>query len=132
MATDAQIGIGSKLEIQRASPNTWVEVKEVKDLELPNGETESLDVTHMGSPNRQREFISGLQDNGSITTSMNWKPGSATDTLLNTLKQSGETFSLRFTIPAPTPANANITFVETFSAHLEGYARTAPVGEARF
>lgn len=125
--TQATIGYGSKVSIGRTTDDgdtwTFVELDEVKDLTLPESTADEIEVTSMQSPNRQKEYISGLSDNGDVSFTLNWVPGSATDTLLKEIKASGETVHIRFDV-------VGFTTPETFAGFLKTLSRTAPVSGA--
>jgi len=92
--SDALIGYGGKVYVESAdspfgSPPEYNELAEITNITPPNFEVDDVDVTHMQSPNRTREFISGLIDPGEASFEMNWIPGSATDILLINLKTEG-------------------------------------------
>lgn len=76
--TAAKTGWGGEFHFDNNS-NVLTEWVEVKSFTLPNGETEKVDATHLKSPNRRREFISGMIDDGDLTIVLNYVPGSTTD-----------------------------------------------------
>jgi hypothetical protein len=124
--TDARIGYGTKYEIWDASLATpaFVEVAEVINVTPGEATADRIDATHMQSPNRRREYISGLIDNGEASFEINWVPGSATDELLRALFDSGETVEHRITFPGPSP---RVTV--TFDASLIGYSKAIPIDD---
>jgi len=124
MAAIGMIGIESKVSISPlpAGANTYVQLVGVSSMELPNPETEEIDTTHYGSPNRTREFISGLSDAGEVSVEMNWIPGSPTDVLLSGYKASGESVNLKFEIGKGTANTYLLT--ETWTGFVKGYERT--------
>lgn len=93
--TDARIGYGTTYEINSGSG--YVEVAEVIDVTPGESVTDRVDATHMKSPNRRREFISGMIDSGEATFGINWIPGSDTDVLLRNLQTSGQSVQHRIT-----------------------------------
>src|SRR5262245_32304081 len=79
-ASEAQLGYGSVFEIQtETSPDAYVAIAEVTNITPPSAQIDQVDVTHMQSPNRYREFISGLIDGGEAKFDMNFVPGSTSD-----------------------------------------------------
>jgi hypothetical protein len=83
MTTNAGIGYGTVLEIALASaPTAFTYVREVFSATPPSDTDESVDATHMASPNRTREYIPGMTDGGEASFEMNYVPGSATDIFL--------------------------------------------------
>ncbi|AZV00342.1 phage tail tube protein [Paracoccus sulfuroxidans] len=119
---EGMIGYGSSVRIGRGATPAWTSVALVGDLELPDEQADEIDVTHMLSPGRRKQYIAGLLDSGELTIPTNWIPGSPTDTLLQGLKVSGEQVLIEITITAEgTP--------ETFSGFLKSYARSAPIND---
>lgn len=93
------------------------EIAECSNITPPNFETDDVDVTHMQSPNRTREFIAGLTDPGEASFEINWVPSSATDILLLGLKTSGATVTWKFQWP-------NGTYWE-FPGYVKGFEPSA-------
>jgi predicted secreted protein len=117
----ASIGYGTLLEVSTDNGATWAAVAEVTNITPPSDTVDSVDVTHMQSPNRTREFIPGLADPGECSMEMNFVPGSATDVQLRTLKASGTKAKWRITWP-----NAVIW---VFSGFITGVEATGPVDD---
>jgi predicted secreted protein len=72
--TKARIGYGAKVYIE-ASPfganaaplvSAMELVGELTSLSEPSRSKDTVDATHMGSPDRYREFIAGLKDGGEV------------------------------------------------------------------
>ena len=79
-ASAAMLGYGSTFEIvSDSSPDLYVAMSEVKSITPPSADVDQVEVTHMLSPNRYREFISGLIDGGEVSFEMNFIPGNASD-----------------------------------------------------
>src|SRR4029078_5499509 len=80
MTTNAALGYGSVFEVQtESSPASFVAMARVTSIKPPSFKLDQIDVTHMQSPNRTREFISGLNDPGECSFEMNFVPGSTSD-----------------------------------------------------
>lgn len=124
--TDARIGYGTIYEIWDASLTTpaFVEVAEVINVTPGEATADRIDATHMQSPNRRREYISGLIDNGEASFEINWVPGSATDELLRDLFESGETVEHRITFPGDAPRPT-----VTFDASIIGFSKAIPIDD---
>ncbi len=50
MATQADIGNGTKFQIESGTPGTYTDIAEVFDITPPNETTDVIDASHMGSP----------------------------------------------------------------------------------
>lgn len=103
-ASQAMIAYGSKWSLETVdspnqSPPDWHEMGEVFNITPPNAQVDDVDVTHNQSPNRTREFIAGLNDPGEASFEINWVPGSATDTIINALKDAGTVVSHKIDFP---------------------------------
>jgi tail tube protein len=82
-ASNAALGYGSVVEISTgSSPDVLQTIDEVITITPPTVKVDQIDVTHMQSPNRRREFISGLIDGGEFKCEINFVPGSVTDDFL--------------------------------------------------
>nr|CAD6417715.1 tail protein [Rhizobium sp. Q54] len=126
--TDARIGYGTIYEIWDASLTTpaFVEVAEVINVTPGEATADRIDATHMQSPNRRREYISGLIDNGEASFEINWVPGSDTDVLIRELFESGETVEHRITFPA---AAGDPRPTVTYEASIIGFSKAIPIDD---
>lgn len=99
--TNAKTGWGGEFHFDNNSDvlTEWVEVV---SFTLPNGETEKIDATHLKSPNRRREFISGMIDDGDITIVLNYVPGSQTDLDIMQAYTEGDTRDFMAVVPKAT------------------------------
>jgi predicted secreted protein len=57
---------------------SFTAVAEVQDCVPPTFSKEAIDVTHHGSTDGWREFLSGLKDGGEVTLTLGWLPQNAT------------------------------------------------------
>lgn len=124
--SQALLGYGSVFQIQAEnSPDNYVDMAEVISITPPSSTLDQIDVTHMTSPNRNREFISGLNDPGECSFDMNFVPGSTSDDrlfeLLNLPVGTSRQRSCRISFPN------GVTW--TFNAELTGYEPTVPVDD---
>jgi hypothetical protein len=119
--TEATIGYGTRIRVGVGAGPTWTTLQHVGDVEWPMAEADEHEVTAMDSPNRTKEYIAGLIDNGEITIPLNWVPGSDTDTVLTAIQASGEIVQVEFL------SNADGATPETYAGFCKRYARTSPV-----
>jgi hypothetical protein len=122
-ASNAMLGFGSVFQIvDDNSPDLYVDMSEVTSIKPPSAKLDQIDVTHMQSPGRRREFISGLIDGGEASFEMNFIPGSVSDLRLNTL--------LALPVGASRRRSCRISFPNgvtwTFDAELTGYTPAVP------
>lgn len=69
------IGYGDKLEwTPDASVTTpvYTAITELKSVDLPTHSVEKVERTHMGSPNRTKEYTPGLRDSGDLSFTFNY------------------------------------------------------------
>lgn len=122
-ASQAMLGYGSRFMIATdASPDVYQEMSEITTITPPSNTLDQIDVTHMQSPNRRREFISGLNDGGEASFEMNFIPGSTSDDrlfeLLNLPVGATRRRSLRIEFPN------SVSW--TFDGELTGYEPSVP------
>lgn len=118
--TDARIGYGTKYAIRR-SGGAFASIAEVINVTPGEATADRIDATHMLSPGRRREYISGLIDNGEASFEINWIPGNATDELLRDLMATGEVADHQITFP-------NGISVE-FEAAVTGFSKAIPIDD---
>lgn len=76
MKTEARIGHGSKFQTGDGnSPEAFTDMAEVTSITPPNMSRDSVDASHMQSPDEWREFIAGLKDGGEVSLELNFVPG---------------------------------------------------------
>lgn len=122
MTTAAIIGIGTTVQINDgASPSSWFTLGEVTSITPPSDSIDQIDVTHMGSTGRTREFISGLSDPGDMSLEINWIPSNATDAYILAWKTAGTSRSTKITYPNGA--------IDTFDSFVLGYQKTLTPGE---
>lgn len=122
MSTDAKIGHGVLFKIGNgASPEVFTTVAEATSITPPGPSRDAIDVTHMESAEKWREFIAGLKDGGEVEIEMNFVPGSASTDLI--LAQ----------FDTDTVGNKQVVFttgeVWSFAALCTDFAPEAPVDD---
>jgi hypothetical protein len=74
-ATQGVIGYGTVLYAGLGDdPETFREIHEMRTAAPPQATADEVEMTHFGSPNRTKEFIQGMIDNGEMTFEVNWRP----------------------------------------------------------
>jgi len=121
--TDAMIGYQTKYRIwdPADSPPGYFEVGEVINVTPGEATADRIDATHMQSPNRRREYISGLIDNGEGSFEINWVPGNETDVFIRTLFESGEVRDHQIEFPNGA--------VVTYEASIIGFSKAVPIDD---
>lgn len=118
------IGWGASAFLHNGTALT--ELVGVFNLTLPNPQTDDVEVTHYKSPNREREYIAGLIENGEIQLEMNYIAGSPTDLLLSAAKTAGNVRACKIIVPSSATANG---WQFTFNVYVKGYERAIPVDD---
>ena len=125
-ASAAMLGYGSRfLMASGASPDLYVDFGEVFNITPPSFAQDQIDVTHMQSANRIREFIDGLVDPGECSFEQNYIPGSATDLVLLAI----------LALPAGTSRRRNLRIIypngklDSFQGNLQNYEPTVPTDD---
>lgn len=98
--TDASSGWGGEFHLDNGT--TLTELVEVVSFTLPNSVVEQLDASHLKSPNRKREKISGMIDDGDISITVNYIAGGATDVLIRAAKAAGDIRDWMAVVPRST------------------------------
>lgn len=121
----ALLGYGSRMLLESLdSPNQFYDLGEVFNITPPSATADQIDVTHMQSPDRRREFISGLIDGGECSFEMNYIPGSDADESLNAILDADPDERRRtWRIIYPN------SIVHTFDAELTGYEPSVPTDD---
>jgi predicted secreted protein len=104
--TDAASGWGGEFHLNNGT--TLTELVEVVSFTLPNSVTETMDASHLKSPGRKREYISGMTDDGDITVTVNYIAGNTTDTLVRAAKAAGTKRDFMAVVPRAQGVNWEI------------------------
>lgn len=121
MSSDARIGWGGEFHLSSdATTGNLFELVEVVTFGLPNDQADEVEVTHLKSPQKRKEFIRGLIDGGEVEVSLNYAPGSATDVAVRNAQAAGNSRALRFVLPDQ--AGDPEWEIDTFG-FVKGYAR---------
>ncbi|MDK8874687.1 phage tail tube protein [Paracoccus sp. SSJ] len=91
--TNAQIGLGSRFGIKDGA--SYTPVAEVTRITPAGWSRNTVDATHLESPDAYAEFIAGLKTASDCTFDVNWVP-SATDPLLAAFEAGKGEFQLLF------------------------------------
>jgi hypothetical protein len=122
MATSAAIGHGTIIAVgDGASPENFTTISEVTSVSPPGTQIDMIDATHMESPDRYREYITGLKDGTDGSIEMNFVPGGAGQLAMAELLGATDPTNFKITWP-----NAH---VEYFQGYVTGFQPTAPVDD---
>lgn len=123
MATGARIGIGATVWLDNAS-NALTELGEPISITLPNPQVADVEATHFSSPDRRREYIAGLIEDGEITIGFNYIPGGAVDTLITAAINDGVVRDMEIILP-----NGASGYKFAFDVIVKGWEKTVPIDD---
>jgi hypothetical protein len=107
-AGHADIGYGTEVLVgQGDSPESFVALQDVIEVDLGGFENEIIDKTHLRSPGRAREKLVGLADYENITIRCNYQPNPTGGHKL----AGGDGFSSTHNMPALQISGAEATFM---------------------
>lgn len=117
---EASIGWGGEFWLSTdATIGNLAEMVQVVSFGLPQDQTDRVETTHLKSPNRRKEYTSGLIDGGEVPVAFNFRPGSDTDAALEAAQAAGDERAVRFVVPLDgVPAKTYTT-----TAIVTGYDR---------
>lgn len=121
MTTQAKIGWGSEFHLDNDA-GVSTEIAEILTVMPPSSSADTVEVTHMKSPERFREYIAGLKDGSEADITMNLAPGSASDLLC--MAAIGERRDCKIVIPTTTGTwESNAVVIVT------NYQRETPIDD---
>lgn len=98
--SDARSGWGGELWLSTDDTvGNLQELVEVVTFGLPDDTIDEIDVTHLKSPGKRKEFISGLVDGGTVEAELNYVPNSLTDQRIRAARDGRDIRAVRFVIP---------------------------------
>jgi hypothetical protein len=120
--SNANIGYDTRFAIEDApGSGVFVELAEVYSVTPPEFTVDQIEVTHLQSPGRAKQFIPALSDPGTAQAEMNYIPGSASDIRLDTLRVAGTVLEMKITYPGGE--------VFRFQASVASYSKSIPVAD---
>lgn len=105
-----------------SSPISYTEIGEIRQIGGPNETSEEIDVTHLRSPGRRREYIQSFLNAGELPLTANWLPTSTSHQTLKQLYGSGEVRGWKINYPNGA--------VQLFHGFVKAVGSTAQVGNA--
>jgi hypothetical protein len=123
MSDDPMLGYDITVKV-RSGPDTthgFVELGSIRDINPPEDQVDQIDVTVMKSPDRRKQFMSGLTEGGEGTFDLLWRPGGTTAQFAQAWQLAGENWDVRIEYP-----NGS---AEEWPAAYRGFRRTAPIGQ---
>lgn len=119
--SDALHGYGTVIKLgDGASPEVFTDLAEVTKITPPGPEVETIDVTHLTSPDATKEFIAGLISPGEVSLEMNFIPAGTTFSTLKTALESRaiKNFKIVFSDDSPSSEVDFSGLVKTISTEV--------------
>jgi predicted secreted protein len=124
MATEVGIGLGAEFWLDSAG-DVLTQLGEIISVTPPQSTVEDVEATHMASPDRRREWVAGLIDDGEGSFEMNYVPGSDTDILIRAALSDGVTRDYKIVLPVADGSTWEITG----DCVVKGYERSVPIDD---
>lgn len=116
------IGYGDKLEWSTDGGSTFTgEVAELRTCDLPSHSVEKIERTHMGSPNRTKEYTPGLRDSGDLNFTFNFN--SADYDALYSLEVAGTVVDWKHTLSTNDGETTGAVYEYKGFVELQGASR---------
>lgn len=124
---EPSIGWGGAFELSTdETEGNLVELVQVVSFDLPQVEVDQVETTHLKSEDRYKEYVDGLADGGTASITLNFRPGSDTDEMIDDWEEARGRRLVRFTVPLQGVATKTYTCLATFAGYSRG---TVSAGE---
>jgi hypothetical protein len=123
--SQAHAAYGTLIEVgDGGTPETFVVIAEVTSIAGPAQTRDTIDVTHMESPEGYREFIPSFKDGGTVTLALNFLPNDPTQDATDGIIADYENDVKRnYRITWPTAGTNRVSF----SAYVTDHSPDSPV-----
>lgn len=100
MAETQEATVGYMGEVWLYNGTALYELLQVKSFQIPGGGTrEQVETTHLKSPGWRREFISTFYEDSEFEVTLNCRPLSTTDTLLEAAAKVNDVRAMKIVLP---------------------------------
>lgn len=123
--SEARIGWGTEFDLAGAN-GTLIELDEVTEVNLPEDTSDDVDVTHMKSPGKRKEYRGGLIEGGEGSIVVNYLPGSDTDKLITEAHRAGTPRKFQCRLPDET---GKPTWAVDGYLIVKSRSRAIPIGD---
>lgn len=126
----ATAALGTQLKVKNPSTGIYAAITGLGDMEGPDENTETIDVTSHSSPGNREEFLLGIIRSGSVRAPLKWDSADPTHRLLRTLYKN-RTQNIDFKIIM---TDTDLTEID-FKGLVQSFGRRYPVNgpnEANF
>jgi predicted secreted protein len=116
------LGYGTKLQVE--SDGEYLDIPSLKDFEVPFGAADKVDVTTHDSPEKSKEYISGLKDTDKFDVEVIFDPNNEVHQYLVALYESGDKVGWKVIYPE------EVSCEFTFDGFVTTITPGAPVEDA--
>lgn len=100
MAETQEASVGYMGEVWLDNGTALYELNQVKGFQIPGGgERDQTETTHLKSPNWRREYVSTFYADSDFEVTLNSRPLSTTDTLLEAARAAGDARGMLVVLP---------------------------------
>jgi len=121
--SEARIGWGSEFFLGNAA-GELVELDEVTEVALPEETVDDVEVTHMKSKGKRKEYKGGMIEPGDGSVVFNYIPGSPSDTLVR--EAQGKVRAFKTTLP---DEDGNPAWQVEGFLYVKSRSRAVPIGD---
>lgn len=97
-----------------------VELVHVTGFGIPEVEVDQEEATHLKSPGGYKEWMDGLRDGGTVAINLNFRPGSDTDTMIDTWQDARGPRMIQFVVPLQGVPVKSYTALVIFAGYSPG------------
>lgn len=118
---EASIGWGGQFWLSTDdTTGNLVKLVQVVGFDLPEVEVDQVEITHLESEDRFKEFEDGLADGGEAEITLNFRPGSDTDEMIDEWEEARGRRKVRFVVPLQGLPVKTYTVSATFAGYSRG------------
>lgn len=118
---EASIGWGGGFELSTdETEGNLVALVQVVSFGLPQVDVDQVEITHLKSDDRFKEFTDGLADGGTAAITLNFRPGSDTDEMIDVWEGARGRRLVRFTVPLQGTPAKTYSCLATFAGYDRG------------
>lgn len=100
MAETQEATVGYMGEVWLYNGTALYELSQVKSFQIPGGgERDQVETTHLKSPGWRREYVSTFYADSDFEVTLNSRPLSTTDTLLEEARAANDTRAMKVVLP---------------------------------
>lgn len=115
------VAFGVIVQVDHDSDGTYTTIGQLGDIDGPNEERDSVDVTTHDSANNAREYKPNLSDGGEVTLDVVYDPGDSTQQIIVDIYRTRAQVPWKFILPDTASSEVD------FTAHVQSHGLAAPM-----